>query len=262
MHHHICSWALLHVQLLEVPVFPNGQAEACLGVNLQAQQSSLHAEALPHIRIVCSCRPDNSACSDTRSSCKWHQKHVYTVLPGCRLSQKAWPNRSMPWHQLTAPYRPSSPAWRRNDWACHLTVAAMMRVRVCNQTCFCAQLQAIREDMAKQKHAWASARRTLQAQQSSLQDECNDLACQLAERETKLRSQEERIAQLKKMLEDANLAVAASRRNSEVTFMHWAPCPLITVLLSAKLHLITKCRLAQVGGTHLCSVYACQCCVL
>ena len=70
--------------------------------------------------------------------------------------------------------------------------------------------------MAKQKHAWASARRTLQAQQSSLQDECNDLACQLAERETKLRSQEERIAQLKKMLEDANLAVAASRRNSEV----------------------------------------------
>ena len=42
------------------------------------------------------------------------------------------------------------------------------------------------------------------------------MACLLAERETKLRSQEERIAQLKKMLEDANLAVAASRRNSEV----------------------------------------------
>ena len=75
--------------------------------------------------------------------------------------------------------------------------------------------QAVREDMAKQKHAWASARRTLQAQQSSLQDECNDLACQLAERDQKLRTKDERIGQLKKLLEDANMAVA-SRRNSEV----------------------------------------------
>jgi len=78
-----------------------------------------------------------------------------------------------------------------------------------------AQVQAIRDDHAKQRHAWASARRTLQAQQSSLQDECNDLACQLAERDQQLRAQDERISYLKKLLKEANLAVT-SRRNSEV----------------------------------------------
>ncbi|KAL0022881.1 hypothetical protein WJX77_003338 [Trebouxia sp. C0004] len=76
------------------------------------------------------------------------------------------------------------------------------------------QVQAIRDDHAKQRHAWASARRTLQAQQSSLQDECNDLACQLAERDQQLRARDERISYLKKLLEEANLAVT-SRRNSE-----------------------------------------------
>jgi len=78
-----------------------------------------------------------------------------------------------------------------------------------------AQVQAIRDDHAKQRHAWASARRTLQAQQSSLQDECNDLACQLAERDQQLQARDERISYLKKLLEEANLAVT-SRRNSEV----------------------------------------------
>ncbi len=78
-----------------------------------------------------------------------------------------------------------------------------------------AQVQAIRDDHAKQRHAWASARRTLQAQQSSLQDECNDLACQLAERDQQLRARDERISYLKKLLEEANLAVT-SRHNSEV----------------------------------------------
>ncbi|KAL0020374.1 hypothetical protein WJX79_009515 [Trebouxia sp. C0005] len=76
------------------------------------------------------------------------------------------------------------------------------------------QVQAIRDDHAKQRHAWASARRTLQAQQSSLQDECNDLACQLAERDQQLRARDERISYLKKLLEEANLAVT-SRCNSE-----------------------------------------------
>lgn len=79
----------------------------------------------------------------------------------------------------------------------------------------CLCVQAVRDDHAKQRHAWASARRTLQAQQSSLQDECNDLACQLAERDQQLRSRDERISHLKQLLEDANLAVT-SRRNSEV----------------------------------------------
>ena len=77
--------------------------------------------------------------------------------------------------------------------------------------------QAMREDHAKQRHAWMSAKKTLQAQQSSLQDECNDLACQLAERDQQLRSRDERISQLKKQLEDANLTIAGSRRNSEVS---------------------------------------------
>ncbi|KAL0044312.1 hypothetical protein WJX82_011048 [Trebouxia sp. C0006] len=76
------------------------------------------------------------------------------------------------------------------------------------------QVQAIWDDHAKQRHAWASARRTLQAQQSSLQDECNDLACQLAERDQQLQARDERISYLKKLLEEANLAVT-SRRNSE-----------------------------------------------
>jgi len=84
---------------------------------------------------------------------------------------------------------------------------------------YVAQVQAIRDDHAKQRHAWASARRTLQAQQSSLQDECNALACQLAERDQQLRARDERISYLKKLLEEANLAVT-SRRNSEVYTHH------------------------------------------
>ena len=76
-------------------------------------------------------------------------------------------------------------------------------------------LQVVRDEHARQRHAWAAAKRTLQAQHSSLQDECNDLACQLAEREQKLQAQQERINHLKKLLEGANLAVT-TRRNSEV----------------------------------------------
>lgn len=76
-------------------------------------------------------------------------------------------------------------------------------------------LQAMREEHAKQRYVWASTKKTLQAQQSSLQDECNDLACQLAERDEQLRCRDERILQLKKQLQEADLTVS-SRRGSEV----------------------------------------------
>ncbi|KAL3142275.1 hypothetical protein ABBQ38_002618 [Trebouxia sp. C0009 RCD-2024] len=77
-----------------------------------------------------------------------------------------------------------------------------------------SSVQAAREELAKQKHAWASARKVLQAQQSSLQDECNDLACQLAEQDEQLRCRDERIMQLKKQLQEAGVVVT-TRRGSE-----------------------------------------------
>lgn len=76
-------------------------------------------------------------------------------------------------------------------------------------------MQAVRDEHAKQKHAWASAKKVLQAQQSSLQDECNDLACQLAEQDQQLRRQDEQIKQLKKQLREADVTVI-SRGDSEV----------------------------------------------
>ena len=83
-------------------------------------------------------------------------------------------------------------------------------------------MQTVREEHAKQKHAWASAKKVLQAQQSSLQDECNDLACQLAERDEQLRCRDERIMQLKKQLQEAGLTVT-SRRGSEVPTQNVKP---------------------------------------
>ncbi|KAL3142278.1 hypothetical protein ABBQ38_002621 [Trebouxia sp. C0009 RCD-2024] len=77
-----------------------------------------------------------------------------------------------------------------------------------------SSVQAAREELAKQKHAWASARKVLQAQQSSLQDECNDLACQLAEQDEQLRCRDERIMQLKKQLQEAGVTVT-TRKGSE-----------------------------------------------
>ena len=71
-------------------------------------------------------------------------------------------------------------------------------------------MQALREQHAKQRHVWASTKKTLQAQQSSLQDECNDLACQLAERDQQLRCRDEQIMQLKKQLQEAHLTVTTS----------------------------------------------------
>lgn len=88
-------------------------------------------------------------------------------------------------------------------------------------------MQALREELAKQRHVWASTKKTLQAQQSSLQDECNDLACQLAERDQQLRGRDERIMQLKKQLQEADLTVVTSRRGSEVP-SHMCQCDLLT----------------------------------
>ena len=116
-----------------------------------------------------------------------------------------------------------------------------------------AQVQAIRDDHAKQRHAWASARRTLQAQQSSLQDECNDLACQLAERDEQLRARDERISYLKKLLEEANLAVT-SRRNSEVQTHHvlaFSSCPLRTHLFIHLSLVLLVCSLTTSSSTYL-----------
>ena len=73
----------------------------------------------------------------------------------------------------------------------------------------------MREEHAKQRHVWASTKKTLQVQQSSLQDECNDLACQLAERDRQLSRRDERIMQLRKQLQEADLTVT-SRTDSEV----------------------------------------------
>ena len=80
-------------------------------------------------------------------------------------------------------------------------------------------LQQAEKELARQKAAWAAAKKTLQAQQSTLQDECNDLACQLTEREQQLRSRDERIARLKARLEEHNLpssSRSASRRVTQV----------------------------------------------
>ena len=107
--------------------------------------------------------------------------------------------------------------YRRNVGSSSKLVVKHAHASLTRECSFCLCLQVLRDDYAKQRHAWASAKKTLQAQQSSLQDECNDLACQLAERDQQLRSRDERIRELKKQLEDANLAVATSRKNSEVS---------------------------------------------
>ena len=91
-------------------------------------------------------------------------------------------------------------------------------------------MQAMQEEHAKQRHVWASTKKTLQAQQSSLQDECNDLACQLAERDQQLRCRDERIMQLKKQLQEADLTVI-SRRGSEVQMQNVLLCPAVTRLV-------------------------------
>lgn len=84
------------------------------------------------------------------------------------------------------------------------------------------------KDYTRQKASWAVARKTLQAQQSSLQDECNDLAAQLAEKDQQIKARDERISRLTVRLEDANLP-STSRRVTQVAINQ----PITLIVLEA-----------------------------